>query len=120
MASNLLKLIVAVAFVALLVFLTDPFMAWMPEAGLMAVLLGAVVLMGVWIGFVLYERGGDEREENHRMRSGRAAYLSGLGVLTAALIIQGIDHKIDPWISGALAVMVLVKLAAHYYAEKYR
>ncbi|OGY98657.1 MAG: hypothetical protein A2855_01340 [Candidatus Liptonbacteria bacterium RIFCSPHIGHO2_01_FULL_57_28] len=120
MKNNILSIAIALAFVALLILLTDPFMAWMPPAGLAAVLLAVAVLMCAWIGFIIYERAGDEREEAHRMQAGRAAYLSGIAVLTVALVVQGLAHDIDPWISGALAAMVLVKLAARLYSERYR
>jgi hypothetical protein len=92
----------------------------MPQAGLTAALLAAAALMCVWAGFVMYEKAADEREEAHRMQAGRAAYLSGLAVLTAALVFQGLAHDIDPWISAALAAMVLVKLGARLYSDRYR
>lgn len=120
MKNNILKIAVALAFVGLLVLLTDPFMAWMPEAGLTTVLLVVTILMCAWTGFVIYERAGDEREAVHRMQAGRAAYLSGIAVLTAALVVQGLAHQIDPWISAALAAMVLVKLGARLYSDRYR
>lgn len=120
MKNNVLRIVVALAFVGLLILLTDPFMLWMPEAGLMAVLIAAAALMCVWAGFVMYEKAGDEREEAHRMEAGRAAYLSGIAVLTIALVAQGLAHDIDPWISAALAVMVLVKLGVRLYSDRYR
>lgn len=120
MGNNIIKICVALGFVVLLVLLTNPFMAWMPPMGLAAALLLAAVLMGVWIGFVAHEGARDEREEVHRMRSGRMAYLAGLGMLTLALVVQGLRHDIDPWISGTLAIMVVAKLVARLYADRYR
>lgn len=106
--------------VGLLTLLSDPFMLWMPAEAQMAALLGAAVLACVWAGFVMYERSHDEREALHKMHAGRIAYLSGIAVLTVALIVQGFNHAIDPWISAALGAMVVSKLMARFYTERYR
>lgn len=120
MANKIFHVGTAAVLVVLLGLLTDPFMLWMPEPAQMAVLVGAAVLACVWAGFVMYERARDERELAHTMHAGRAAYLSGIAVLTLALVFQGFAHRIDPWIAGALAVMVVSKLAARLYSDRYR
>lgn len=120
MANKLFHIGTAVVLVGLLTLLSDPFMLWMPAEAQMAVLLGAAVLACVWAGFVMYERSTDEREALHKMHAGRVAYLSGIAVLTVALIVQGFAHSIDPWISVALGVMVVSKLIARFYTEQYR
>jgi len=119
MANKFSYIGTAVVLVALLVLLSDPFMLWMPMGAQLTVLLGAAVLVCVWTGFVLYERANDEREALHTMHAGRVAYLSGIAVLTLALIVQGLNHAIDPWISAALGTMVVAKLAARLYAESW-
>jgi len=119
MANKFFSIGIAVILVALLTLLSDPFMLWMPAQAQMAALLGAAVLAGVWSGFVMYERSNDERETLHKMHAGRVAYLSGIAVLTCALIVQGFAHAIDPWISVALGVMVISKLFARFYSERY-
>jgi hypothetical protein len=83
-------------------------------------LLGAAVVACVWVGFVMYEQAHDEREALHKMHAGRIAYLSGIAVLTVALMVQGFAHDIDPWISIALGVMVIAKLGARFYSEEYQ
>lgn len=120
MANKFLPLGTAVVLVGLLTLLSEPFMLWMPAKAQMTVLLGAAVLACVWAGFVLYEHTDDEREALHRMNAGRMAYLSGIAVLTVALVVQGFAHAIDPWISTALGVMVLVKLGSRFYSDKYQ
>jgi len=89
----------------------------MPEMGSTLALLGVTVLVSIFAGFVIFENAGDEREVVHRMNAGRVAYLSGLGVLTVALIVQGLKYEIDPWISLALGVMVVSKLVARKYFQ---
>jgi len=120
MTNKLYYILTAFILVALLVLLSDPFMLWMPAPLQMAALLGIVVLAIVWAGFVMYEKSHDEREVTHKMQAGRIAYLSGIGVLTLALIFQGFAHNIDPWISTALGVMVISKLLARFYSERYQ
>ena len=117
MKNNLFHIVTAAALVIVLVLLTDPFMYWMPPMAAMGALLCAAVLLLLWSGFVMYENATDEREAMHRMNAGRVAYLSGVAVLTVALIVQGLSHQSDPWIAGALAVMVLSKLGARLFFE---
>ena len=71
----------------------------------------------VWAGFILQEKPQDEREVVLKMRSGRIAYVSGLAILLLALIVQGLEHQIDPWIAVSLGVMVAAKLIARIYIE---
>jgi hypothetical protein len=41
--------------------------------------------------------------------------------LTAGLLAQGFfEHHVDPWLAGALAVMVIAKVAARLYDEAFR
>lgn len=120
MKNNIFHIITALVLVVLLVLLTDPFMLWMPPMAAMVALLLVAVLMCVWAGFVMHERVTDEREAVHRMHAGRVAYLSGIAVLTVALIVQGFAHVLDSWIAGALAVMVVAKLGARLYADHYQ
>lgn len=118
MENKVFHISVAAVLVALLMLLTDPFMYWMPAGVQMLVLLGATALAALWAGFVMQERAHDEREAVHTMYAGRAAYLSGLAVLTLALIVQGLAHAIDPWVPLALGAMVVSKLAARMYVER--
>lgn len=117
MKNNMTQLSIALALVLCLGLLIDPFMLWMPDMMEMTLLLCTTVLLCIWIGFVMREKARDERELMHRMHAGRIAYLSGVGVLTLALVVQGLAHTLDPWIAVALSVMVLAKLGAHFYAD---
>lgn len=110
MKNNIYPILLAGVFVVTLVGLQDPFMYIMPSTAQMLLLLGAVIVAGIWGAFVMQERAHDEREAMLRMRAGRIAYLSGIAVLTVALAIQGLQHAIDPWITAALGVMVVVKI----------
>lgn len=120
MANKFFHIGTAVVLVGLLVLLTNPFMFWMPAQAQMVVLVAVAAAMCVWAGFVMYERAKDEREVVHNMHAGRAAYLSGIALLTLALIFQGVAHTIDPWVPLTLGVMVVSKLLARLYLGSYQ
>lgn len=119
MKNKTFHIFVAIALVVLLTLLSD-LTPWMPPMAGMMALLAAAVLLAVFAGFVMHENGGDEREVAHRMNAGRIAYLSGIGTLTIALIVQGFAHAIDPWILITLGVMVLAKIVSRFYSDKYQ
>ena len=118
MKNKYLHILTATILVVLLALLVDPFMLWMPPMAAMAALLLAAVLLCAWAGFVMFEGALDEREALHRMHAGRFAYLSGIGVLTLALVVQGLSHHIDVWVAFALAAMVVTKLGARLYTQQ--
>lgn len=118
MRNNSIQIIVALVIVFFLLALGDFLPFWMPNMNEMLVLLIVTLLMLVWSGFVMYEKATDEREVMLRMHAGRIAYLSGIGVLLVALIVQGFEHAIDPWIMLAIAVMVITKLGARLYLDR--
>jgi hypothetical protein len=117
MNKKYLHIGVAAVLAFFLLTLADLVPFWMPMMGEMTALLIVVILLLVWAGFVLQETAHDEREVLLKMKSGRVAYLLGLGVLMLALIVQGFAHAIDPWIAVALAVMVIAKLATRLHEE---
>ncbi len=119
MKNKAFHIFVAIVLVVLLALLSD-LTPWMPPMAAMMALLAVAVLLAVFAGLVLHENGGDEREVIHRMNAGRVAYLSGIGTLTLALIVQGLAHTIDPWILVALGVMVLAKIGSRFYSDRYQ
>ena len=119
MNFNSLVQYIILALLAILLFtLADPFMHLMPNMLQMVCLTVASALLAVFAGFVISESAGDEREVLHRMHAGRAAFLSGIAVLTTALVYQGFTHSIDIWVPLALLTMILSKLVARWYAER--
>ncbi len=116
---NFVQNILVAVLVLLLAALTDPFMYWMPSMPQMLALTLACTGLAAWIGLAAREGAVDERDAEHRMFAGRAAYLGGVGVLTIALLLQGLSHTIDPWIPMALAFMVVLKIAARWYADRF-
>lgn len=117
MNKNYIHIIVGLVLAFFLLTLADLVPFWMPMMGEMIALLIVSILMLTWVGFVMKEVAHDEREVLLKMKSGRVAYLSGLGALMLALIVQGFAHNIDPWIAISLAVMVIAKLLTRSYIE---
>ena len=116
--NNFLPIAIVGLLGVLLFTLTDPFMYWMPSMVQMLALTIAAALLVIFSGFFIRERAGDEREVLHRMQAGRAAFLSGISILTIALVFQGLHHEIDAWIPMALIAMISAKLVARWYAER--
>lgn len=117
MNKKYLQIGVVIVLTFFLLTLADLVPFWMPMMGQMTALLIVAVLLAVWAGFVMQEKAHDEREVTLKMKSGRVAYLSGLGMLMVALVVQGFSHSIDPWIAVSLAVMVVTKLLSRLYLE---
>lgn len=119
MKDKYLQYILAGILLILLGLISDPFMLWMPSMALMVILVLVAALVLSWMGFLMQEGEGDEREVLHKMKAGRLAYLSGLAVLVVALVYQGFTHQIDHFIVVALGVMVLSKVLARGYLERH-
>lgn len=121
MKNNTIHVALALILIALLILLSDPFMFWMPPVAVLCALLAVAVVVCLWVGFVMKESAQDEREALHRMNAGRVAYLSGTAVLTVAVLVQGFTlHTVDPWVALALIAMVVSKLVARMYFERYQ
>jgi len=115
------KKIISLGLAALITFcllaIADLLPFWMPMMGeLYALVVVTIFLLG-WAGFVVSERAVDEREVYLAMQSGRFAYVAGFLTLVVALVVQGLNHAIDPWVPITLAVMVVVKLLGRIYFD---
>lgn len=103
----------------LLVWLVaDPFMVWMPPFFAMGCLIALSAGMLLWTGLVVFEGDGDERDSAHKMKADRNAYLAGMLILIVALVLQGLQHHVNPWIASALTIMVVTKIISRIYLER--
>lgn len=98
--------------------LVDPFMYWMPSMLQLVALTCSAGLLVVFAAFFVAEKANDEREAQHRMLAGRAAFLAGIAVLTTALVVQGLTHTLDVWIPLAIGAMIAAKLVARWFADR--
>ena len=114
------EIIASCILVGLVVLALNPFHFWMPMQ-LHILMLGATIAaFGVVAGFVIRERAGDERDVMHRMYAGRVVFLAGTAVLVVGIVVQSFAYEVDPWLVGALAVMVVAKMLARAYEDRYR
>ena len=101
----------------LLVLLLDP-LGFMPPMYFMLVLAVVAISLGIIFVLAFKEQPRDEREERHTHFADRFAYLSGSIVLLVGLAVQGFHHGIDPWLVGALVVMILFKSFALVFKNR--
>ena len=105
--------ILAVVFFVLL----NPFGWWMPSMMLAGLLIIALVVFGLFAVFAVKEKVRDEREAHHRVVAGRAAFIAGTSILALGMIMQSLQHKVDPWLFIAFMIMIIVKFVARTYTD---
>jgi len=111
------EVLVSIAIVALVILVWNPFdilMSGMVVTTLLVVLAAAFSLFAI---FVWREEARDEREALHRMIGGRAGFLAGAVVLTAAVVIDGFSHEVSPWVAVGLIAMIAGKVVALAWAK---
>ena len=117
MTNVIAQFVSAVLLAVAAIFLVNPFNIWMPEMTHMLVLAIAVAVFGACSVFVLMEQIGDERENEHRHTAGRAAFLAGGAILITGIIMQTLQHALDPWLVWALLGMVVAKSITRLYSD---
>lgn len=113
------EIIASVILVGLVVLALNPFHFWMPIPLHMLMLGATIAAFGVVAGFIMRESAGDERDVAHRMRAGRVAFLAGTAILVVGIVFQSFMYEVDPWLVGALAGMVIAKMLARVYEDRY-
>lgn len=109
--------IISLILIGLLVLCWNPAgRLWMPSMAMSATLLILVVVFIIFAIFVWKERARDEREEQHRLISGRVSFLCGAGVLVLGIVVETFHNRVDPWLLLALTIMVLAKIGTRLYS----
>lgn len=118
MANNTLQeIIISLILILLLVLFLNPFHFWMPNALLMMMVLGLLIVFAFFSGFIWKENARDEREGLHRMLAGRTAFFTGGAVLVIGIIVQSFNHSLDPWLVFTLGSMILAKIIGLIYSR---
>jgi len=78
---------------------------------------GLIVVFALFASFIWGETAQDEREALHRFMAGRIAYLAGAGGLVVAIIVESLQHDLDPWLIGILGIMILAKISGLLYGR---
>lgn len=111
MWKNLSEVFVSLALVAVLFLKIDPLHWFMPTELQMMVLCLFAVAFGLYAGVLFREKAQDEREAYHLYKASRVGYLLGVSALSVLIVVQDIQHRLDPWLVVVLGLMILAKMA---------
>lgn len=111
------EITVSVLFILILIMFLDPIMVLMPSQTVYFLMAGIIVLFGIFAGLVWREKALDERDEFHKMLSGRMGYLLGASVLLLGLLVQSSSGHADPWLVLGLGAMVIGKMAGRFWSR---
>lgn len=118
MQNNLkIEVVTSLVLVVLTVLLLNPFYFWMPTMLHLCILGITLVAFAFFAIFILREKVQDEREDKHRMLSGRVAFLTGSALLTIGIVVQSFQGTVDVWLVIVLVAMVLSKLVTRIYSD---
>lgn len=118
MKNNFLQEVLAsLVLIVLLVLFLNPFGFWMPSALLIMMIAGLLVVFALFASFIWREIVQDEREALHRLMAGRIAYLMGAGGLVLGVIVQSLQHNLDPWLVGILGITIFAKIIGLIYGR---
>ena len=120
MKNNFLikEIVTTIVLLIVLLVLLNPFHWWMAPMTLMTLLAIALIVFGLFALFILQEHPRDEREQQHAIGAGRAAFVAGTLVLTLGILFQSIHHHVDPWLFITFVVMVIAKLSSRTYSDR--
>ena len=107
----------SIILIILLLFFINPFDFLMPPPYLTMLIVLLILIFGGFATVMWREKPRDEREGLHRMLSARFAYLSGAGFLVLSIIIQSLNHKLDPYLVYTLGIMILAKIIGQIYGK---
>jgi len=118
MKNNIKEIILTICIIVIAVLLLNPFEFWMPNLLVMCMLATILGLFGLFAGLILREGSKDERDDIHKGLAGRNAFLVGSVILVLGIVVQGYDHKVDPWIVLALISMIVAKVVTRIWTDK--
>lgn len=112
------EIIITACIILISIFLLNPFHFWMPNMLVICMLAIVLVLFGILASFILREKVFDERDGLHRTLAGRNAFLAGSAVLMLGIVIQGYNHRVDPWLVLVLITMVVAKISTRIWSDR--
>ena len=92
----------------------------MPDTLTYATAGALLVLAGLFAGLAFRGAPEDEREELHLFFASKMGYFAGILVLLVGVSYRLFDGRVDPWLAGALAAMVVGKIIAHAWAKRFK
>jgi uncharacterized membrane protein len=112
--SDKKEILLILLIVILAIVVTDPFSFIMPSSFQMTLTVLLLLIFVIFSVFIWREKTIDEREELHKLRSGKMAFWSGSTILIMGIVYQIFNHNLDNWLIGALVVMVTAKAISLY------
>lgn len=110
-----IEIIIGIIVLGILGIFLNPTHLLMPDSVNMMLILGLILGFLGFIGLFWREHASDERDMVHMQKAGRLSFFSGATVLVVGIVIQAMQHEIDPWLLYALSVMVLAKLISRTF-----
>lgn len=105
------ELIVSATLLVVLFLKLDPLHLFMPTATQMVLLAVFAAAFALYAGVIFREKARDERESFLLYRANRLGYLVGIVSISLIIVIQDLQHSLDPYLLFILAIMIVVKLA---------
>lgn len=113
----IIEAISAIAILGIAILFLNPGHLTMPDTMVSMLVIGLIVSFLTFASYLFKEKSIDERETVHILTAGRISYLVGVGTLIIGIILQALQHNIDPWLVIALCAMVFSKLLSHIYSH---
>ena len=113
----IIETISAIAILGIAVLFLNPGHLAMPESMVSMLIVGLIISFLTFAAYLFREKSSDERVSIHILTAGRISYLVGVGTLIIGIIIQALQHEIDPWLVIAICAMVFSKLLSRIYSH---
>ena len=113
----IIETISAVTILGIAILFLNPGHLTMPESMVSMLIVGLIISFLIFATVLFRKKSLDERESIHILTAGRISYLVGVGTLIVGIILQALEHEIDPWLVIALCAMVFSKLVSRIYSH---
>lgn len=113
----IIETISAILILGIAILFLNPGHLTMPDTMVSMLIVTLIVSFLTFAAYLFREKSSDEREAVHILTAGRISYLVGVGTLILGIILQALQHEIDPWLVIALCAMVFSKLLSRIYSH---
>ncbi|MEK7571804.1 MAG: hypothetical protein AAB553_06030 [Patescibacteria group bacterium] len=111
------QIISAFLILGIAILFLNPGHLAMPDSAVSMMIVSLIVSFLIFAAFILKEKSSDERETVHILTAGRISYLVGVALLVLGIIVQGLEHDIDPWLILVLCAMIFSKFLSRIYTH---
>ena len=115
LASEPLLAVLALGLTTVLLVTRDVDMSATTQNMLLAFFTVAVL---AYSAFIYREQPADEREFEVSLIASKHAYILGAALLSIGIVVQSLDHNLDPWLPIILAAMVITKSLSYFIHNK--